>query len=220
MRKSLPIALLLTLAFLSRVALGGVTTAPDTIWDLKQQIKDLQTQIQNLEAQVAQLQSENQDLKDKLAKTQAALDAAATQPAKPVAVELNPPDTFKDYPKEKMPAYGDPNNLLRVRALNDYLAKTWNTRLVTITGKFQSTFGAAMGNDRGFTIRIAAPDNTGALHWFIDATLPNSATDDILRLKKDDPITITGAITRITYTPPNAKFSTLTITLKDCSLNK
>ncbi|HUO09308.1 MAG TPA: hypothetical protein VM008_13455 [Phycisphaerae bacterium] len=220
MTKSLTLALLL---ILTSAAVATVTTAPDRLWDAQQQLKDAQAQITTLQGQIAQLQnqitslqSENQSLKSKVSDLEDQLKAAATQPVKLTPEAINPPDLIKDYPAEKMPVYGDPSNPLRIHALNDWLTSKYAGKPVIITGKFQSVSGST---NHGFSMLVVTPDPSGNPRWTLTATLPTSATDDALHLKRDDPVTLSGTISRITYTT-NAKFNTLAIYLKEASLSK
>ena len=221
MSKSLPLALLLTL---TSAAFAAVTVQPDHLWEAQQKLKDAQAQIETLQAQVTQLQTqvstlqtENADLKKKVEQKDEQLRSAATQPIKLTPEALNPPDLLKDYPQDKMPQYGDPSNNLRIQGLNQYLAAKFAGKPVIITAKFQSASGST---NHGFTITVLTPDLNTLPRWTVSAAFPVSATDDILKLKKDDTVTFSGTINRINYTTPNARITNLAIFLKDASLSK
>ena len=226
MKRSTPpsLALLLILSSAALTARGAVSTEPDHLWEAQQKLKDAQSQIDALQAEITRLQSqlttlqtENGDLKKKLEDKDEQLRAAATQPIKLTPEAINPPDLLKDYPQEKMPAFGDPTNNLRIQALNQFLVSRFVGKPVIITGKFQSAAGSTT---RGFTITVLTPDPNTLPRWTVTAAFPLSAADDILKLKKDDAVTFSGTINRITYATPNARITNLTIFLKEAALSK
>ncbi|MGN6368871.1 MAG: hypothetical protein ACTHN5_11480 [Phycisphaerae bacterium] len=224
MAKAIRLALFLTITSAAVTAFGGVTTEPDHLWEAQQKVKDLQAQVESLQGQVAQLQlqvsslqTENGALKAKLEEKDEELRAAATQPIKLTPEAINPPDLLKDYPQDRMPAYGDATNNLRIQALNQYLMGKFAGKPVIITGKFQSATASGM---RGFTVTVLPPVPTTMPRWTVTATFPVSATDEILKLKRDDTVTFSGTISRIAYATPNARYTSLAIFLKDAAIAK
>jgi hypothetical protein len=148
--------------------------------------------------------------------------AAASQPGVLVGIE----GLLKGYPADKLPRYSDPNNELRYKLLNEWLAANAGGKAVVLRTKFRQSSVApngilvSVGNFRNRT----TPELASAFNppmFSAVAVVPQTEADKLLALSAGADVVLSGTVDKIEAHPAQSDhYPAFTVRLNNAQIEK